>query len=137
MAQIAGVKTSNPTLLFKSIRLHQDKIDQHWVLFAPDTKGFPVVVDERVMRVLDFFSGGATFETMAEAVGTQGVEDVELKAIVDALLQLTFLRYREDTVRYEARDLANHAPSTFSVWLHINNHCNSRLRLLLRRQVRC
>jgi uncharacterized protein len=111
-------------MLFKSTRLHQDNLGQHWVLFAPDTRGFPVVVADRVMRVLDSYSGGATFDAVAELMKNQHMEIDELRTIVDSLVRLTFLRPKEDSRRYEAKDLAAHTPDTFSVWLHINNHCN-------------
>jgi len=103
----------------------QEQIDDYWVLFAPDMRGLPVVVSPSVITILDRFRTGATVNSVSQSASTSHALDRErVLAVAYFLFQRSFLRREQDRPRYEARDISNFKPESFSIWLHINNHCN-------------
>src|SRR6266511_3287119 len=58
------------SMLWTSTRMWQEQIDDHWVLFAPDRRGLPVVVSQRVMAILDLCRAGATVDSIVKSACT-------------------------------------------------------------------
>lgn len=114
------------TPLWTSTRMWRDRVDGQWVLYAPDKRGLPVVVSQSVAEILERCEAGATFATIAESAraGELTLNPEQALAVTEFLVKQSFLRHERDHARYEARDAAGSQPDTFSVWLHINNHCN-------------
>lgn len=114
------------SMLWTSMRMWQEQVDDHWVLFAPDRRGLPVVVSERVMAILERCRDGTTIDSVVESARISHIplDANQALAVIDFLRQRSFLREQQDRARYEARDVAELRPESFSIWLHINNHCN-------------
>jgi len=112
--------------VWTSTRMWQEQLDDYWVLFAPDKKGLPVVASQPVISILDQCRAGATIESIVKSASTYHppLDPDQALAVVDFLMQRSFLREEEDRPRYEARDVGDFRPESFSIWLHINNHCN-------------
>lgn len=122
-----GGLAGNDVFLHTSKRVWRDRIGSHSVLFAPDRRGLPVVADQRAVAVLEAFDGGApvsealrrTSETQPTVLPIEQCHD-----LVQFFVERGFLRGSPDPSRYSATDLAGSEPDAFSIWLHINNHCN-------------
>jgi len=78
------------------------------------------------MAILDQCRTGATIDSIVKSASTSCalLDPHQAIAIVDFLVQRSFLREEEDRLRYEARDLSDFKPESLSIWLHISNHCN-------------
>jgi uncharacterized protein len=117
---------ANGSTLWTSSRMWQEQVDDFWVLFAPDRRGLPVVVSQRVAEILDLCRGGATKTSIVDdcVASASTLDREQAVALADFLIARGFLREEMDRPRYEARDVSDYKPETFSIWLHINNHCN-------------
>lgn len=114
-------------LLHATGRMWRDRVGSHWVMFAPDRRGLPIIGDERAVTVLDAFNGGASVGDVIHHISAKDLSGLSREAcydLVDFFVKRGFLRPAPDNHRYSASDLAAHEPDGFSIWLHINNHCN-------------
>jgi uncharacterized protein len=114
-------------VLFKSNRIFEHRIDDHWILFAPDWLGLPVIVDEWVHRALDRFQDGACVSDILYELQTNQTspESFDNFAAISFLEEKGFLRDEPSNLPYEIPiDSSKISPQEFGVWLHINNNCN-------------
>lgn len=115
--------------LFKSHTIFECRIDEnHWVLFAPDWPGFPVVVDGRIHSILGRFEGGAAVsDVIADlcAIGGQHQDLDQTLSAIGMLEEKGFLRERPYALPYPVPgDEVRSSNEFFEVWLHINDDCN-------------
>jgi uncharacterized protein len=126
LSALTPTEPTSEELLWPSARMWRERIDDSWVLFAPDRRGLPVVVSDRVMALFDRCSDGVTASTLVDAAGAlePAISRDQAAALVAFLRDRSFLRHSQDPARYQAKDVAEYHPDSFSIWLHINNHCN-------------
>lgn len=109
--------------LHTSTRMWRHAVGGHHLLFAPDAAGLPVLVTERVVRLLQRFNSGATVgEVMSSAASAVGDFDSAVTAI-GFLEERGFLRSEPDPPTY-AISAPKRLPTEMTVWLHITNSCN-------------
>jgi uncharacterized protein len=115
-------------VLFKSNRIFEFKIDDHWILFAPDWLGLPVIIDEWVYHVLDRFHDGACVsDVLYDLQVNQISPEIFDKnfAAISFLEEKGFLRNNPSNLPYEIpTDSGTTNIDSFGVWLHVNNNCN-------------
>lgn len=126
VSAVTNTLASDADLLWTSSRVFSERLDGHWVLFAPDRRGLPVVVSDPVMALLDTARSGATVGQLqrAAAHACSDIEPGAGQSLLTFLTERSFLRTKSDPLRYEARNPSEANQTSFSVWLHINNHCN-------------
>lgn len=106
--------------LFKADTLYEKRLgDRKWVVFSPDFPGFPVVMEEDVHTILNSFRNGAPVSLML----SENDFDRAFSSI-SFLEEKGFLRGERVSLPYEPLWDIEKRPSTFGVWLHINNNCN-------------
>ncbi|ODS36072.1 hypothetical protein BEH94_07525 [Candidatus Altiarchaeales archaeon WOR_SM1_SCG] len=114
--------------LFKSSNIFEHRINDHWVLFAPDWPGFPVVVNDWVHRVLDRFQEGSLVSDVLSELQTNQSLQESFDATfptISFLEERGFLRDAPSCLPYQVPTGNSTAkPHYFGVWLHINNNCN-------------
>jgi uncharacterized protein len=108
--------------LFTSGRVFRAPLDRGHVLFNPDWRGLPIVVDDWVNKLVEMFMGGASVgEVLSELP-----ESVELEEALDVAEYLEhngFLRPLPTAARYTAGEFTDDSRG-MGIWVHVNNHCN-------------
>jgi uncharacterized protein len=112
--------------LFSSSRLYERQIEQHWLLFAPDRPGLPVLVEPWTHKLLHSFTCGATVgEILSRYLTTSSQSFEDFICAIGFLEERGFLRSQQDPDNYSVSKDAYDVPAKqASVWLHINNACN-------------
>src|SRR5689334_13001086 len=127
VAPVSVTTVASTRSLFASTRMWQERAGANWVLFAPDRRGLPVVANPAVIEILDLFRTGNSIQEAIRVVRDSPDSRLDVEQadrIITFLVERSFLREQPDPSRYEARDASAYKPETFSIWLHINNHCN-------------
>ncbi len=109
--------------LYASGRVFRAPLDRGHVLFNPDWRGLPIVVDDWVDRLLSMFTGGARVGCVLSGLPTA----VELDEALDAAEYLEhngFLRSEPSAPRYTAAEFTSDSSHAMGIWVHVNNHCN-------------
>jgi uncharacterized protein len=114
--------------LFKSGRIFEHRMDDHWVLFAPDWPGFPIIVNEWIHDILDCFQKGVVVSDVLAEIPSNGTSQYDFDSTFSAISFLEvkgFLRGEPSTLPYQIpTDTGAVKSHSFAVWLHINNNCN-------------
>ncbi len=109
--------------LFKSGRLYDAPLDHGHVLFNPDWRGLPILVNDWVAEIVAAFDGGAHLgDVLAEL--PESVDLGEALDVVEYLEQTGFLRPSPTPERYTAGEFSNESTRGMGIWVHVNNHCN-------------
>lgn len=110
--------------LFTSQRAFEDQIEDRFVVFAPDHVGLPVVAASWVRELFHAFDDGAVVgDVLANHHAAQGRVEEAIEAI-GFLEGAGFLSTIPTPERYSVPDHSGSSPSSFSIWLHLNNNCN-------------
>lgn len=112
------------TTLFASDRVFMRPLDQHHVVFSPDTQGGPFLVSDPIRQLISRFEGGAS---VGEALIGAAPGKLSFGGLLDAVSFLEdrgVLRSESTPLRYSATRLDQTPARGISVWFHINNHCN-------------
>ncbi len=110
--------------LHTSARTYERRLEDRWLLFAPDRHGLPILVDHRVLALLHAFDSGSTVGQVL-ADGPVALPIDQALTAVGWLEESGYLRSGPDPPTYAVpQDSWEQPPSQFSVWLHINNGCN-------------
>jgi len=88
-------------------RMWRDRVGNHWVVFAPDRRGLPIVADDRAVAVLDAFNGGASVGDALQRISAtrlSGLSPAMCHDLVHFFVERGFLRTTPDARRYLATD---------------------------------
>lgn len=115
-------------VLFKSNRIFEFPLDDHWILFTPDWPGLPLIVDDWVHCVLERFCDGAR---VSDVLSDLQVDQISPEifdknfAAISLLEEKGFLRNKPSNLPYEVpTDYCAHPLHSIAIWLHINDNCN-------------
>ncbi|OGF59675.1 MAG: hypothetical protein A2Y62_08155, partial [Candidatus Fischerbacteria bacterium RBG_13_37_8] len=113
--------------LHKSARIFEQRIEDQWILFAPDVAGLPVVVNDWIHEVLGSFQNGARVSDII--IAYQARKDFlfgfdVIFSAIGFLRERGFLHKEPSTIPYSISTMQEPEPTSFGVWLHINNSCN-------------
>ena len=109
--------------LFASARIFQAPLSSGQVLFNPDWRGLPIVVNDWVAGLVNAFSGGARVGSVLNTLP----ESVDLGLALDTIDYLErngFLRNAPTASRYQATEFSTENGRGIGIWVHVNNHCN-------------
>ncbi len=113
-----------------SARLHRastildERAGDGWLLFAPDFTGLPVIVSDVHHNILNQFAGGATAgQVISTCTEKFGLPFESVLESIGCLEEKGFLRQEPAGLPYPPAGHAP-APSSMSIWLHLNGDCN-------------
>lgn len=109
--------------LFASSRVYRAPLERGQVMFNPDWRGLPVVVEDWVAELVEGFAGGANVGDVLSGLP----ERVDLGTALDAVEYLEgngYLRNAPTEPRYRATDFSTENSKGIGIWVHVNNHCN-------------
>jgi len=109
--------------LFRSGRVFRAPIDCGHVVFNPDWRGLPIVVNDWVDNLLTLFTGGAQVGDVLSVL-PESVELGEALDVAEYLEHNGFLRPEPTAPRYTATEFSNESSRGMGIWVHVNNHCN-------------
>ena len=109
--------------LFASGRLFSAPLGAAHVLFNPDRRGLPIVVDDWVAELVNDFTEGARIGDVLSAL-PDSVELTDALDVTQYLEENGFLRKDRTALRYTAGEFADTSSHAMGMWVHINNHCN-------------
>lgn len=113
--------------LYKSGRIYEEKLGDSWVIFAPDYEGMPIIISQRVHKILNLFKKGLK---ISEAILLNHQNDYsannvgEMLSFISLLHNKGFLRIAPNKLPYSAYKKQRSHPKSIGVWLHITNECN-------------
>lgn len=111
-------------IYYKSSRIYSNPLEDCWVLYSPDWKGYPVVVNDKVFKFLNYFENG---QSLGEALLTPNNWNISFENKLSLLVffeEKGYLRNVKTSNQYQANELHEYQPKSIGVWLHINNNCN-------------
>lgn len=116
------------TVLVKAGTLHEKRLGSDWLLFAPDWPGWPVVVNDSIHDLLDYFrTPSAAGDVLARFAGPEAARPGDLTFLTNAVTFLEdggFLRTSAGELPYHTPTCEPTSPKEVDVWLHITNNCN-------------
>lgn len=113
--------------LYKSERIYEQKLGNRWVIFIPDYEGMPIIISQRVHKILNLFKKGLK---ISEAIllyhrNNYSANYVgEMLSTISLLHTKRFLRNSPNKLPYTPYKNENSYPKSIGVWLHITNECN-------------
>jgi uncharacterized protein len=115
-------------VLVKAGTLYEKRLANDWLLYAPDWRGWPILVNDRIHHLLDSFRMPCSVgHALTTFVGTDAFDRRDLSALVNVvgfLEEKGFLRANATELPYPAPAREYSSPKTVEVWLHLTNACN-------------
>ena len=109
--------------LFTSGHLFRAPLDRGHVVFNPDRRGLPIVVNEWASSILEGFVGGNRIGRVLGSLPNSVALDDALD-LVEYLEGSGFIRKEPTAPRYTADEFSIDSARGLGIWVHINNHCN-------------
>jgi len=110
--------------LHLSQRMYKARIKNKWIIYAPDTAGLPILISNDTYQLLQCFINGQKIGHVISTLGRLDIKVDKLIEMISFLEEKGFLKTEKTPARYSAYDTHNSDPTSFGIWLHINNQCN-------------
>ena len=110
--------------LYRASTIMDERMGDGWLLYAPDFKGLPILLDDFSHDILNRFNHGAVAgEVLSASVSEAASSFDRTLDTISFLEEHGFLRNQPTKSSYA--DSAYTSPiSSMSIWLHINSDCN-------------
>jgi len=110
--------------LYRASTIMNERMGDAWLLYAPDFRGLPMLVDDSLHDILDRFRDGAVAGEVLAACANDANSSFDRTFNAICLLEEHgFLRGAPARLPYAA--LSGSPPvKSMSIWLHMNSNCN-------------